>query len=1349
MNRSYRFSSFLVLLFLAGNIHLHAQDMVLVVDRCKALDQNSPIHNIWVDDENIKWVANSQGLFKVLAIDLVQRVSIPSGKTSLLDIRGGNAKVEWNDAEMQNIVGASTITCGSYDAKSKTVWLGTLDRGAFQLSIDPLRIVQQFNMDNKRLTSNQINDIFIQGNGKVWIATNDGMLTGSGDKWSLEERYLNFIGVDAYDQNLWILGDDLMWQVDSKGKWQAIPIEPKNVEGQLRDIAVDGKGRVWIASNMMTGFDVQANRYQRFGPGQYFTSQFVNCLDVDQDGSIWTGTDDKGLYLIQWEAAMTVNILMDSPLDCKTKANTAILSVKVTGGTPPITYLWSNGQTAEKINLLGPGKYALTVTDAKGTTKNAKYEIPDPNLKITTELVSASSGNADGDGSANLLVDGGTAPITYKWDNGETQQTALKLKSGIHQVTVTDASGCSTTATIDVPEKLLSMVVFAKFLSENKCADAKDGIAEVEVSGGKSPYTYLWSAGNQVSSKITNLEAGLYSVTVTDAKGQTATTSVNIPAPPPLLASVHMNALATVNMNNGVAEAKASGGRAPYTYHWDTGDAVAKVSTLSGGNHTVTITDANGCSAVANLSVQENINALGVIVKQNVRISCNGVGGAALKVDITGGKPPYTYKWSNGQTGVTAEKLNAGLYTVTVSDVLGTSFISEYTISEPAVITITTTLDSPATPNNADGKVTAKASGGTGTFQYAWDSGETTNKAVKLNNGVHTVTVTDAAGCSASAEIAVTENISELLVTIEQVSAVKCAGTTEGSIKAVIKGGKSPFTYHWGNNETTPELNNVGDGGYKLTITDAAGQVATSVITVFSPPALIADVKADLAASTGKSDGKATVTASGGTGKLTYLWDNGEAVAKAITLKAGTHSVTVTDANGCSITKDITISENILPLTVAINQTKKIACSGGQEAALQSQVTGGKPPYVFTWNGNSKTFSGEMVSNLGAGKYTLSVTDASSLSGKAEFEIKEPAPLELNVDEITPASTNNADGKVILRAKGGTSQYSIDGTTIAAGTNTFTIDRLSPGEHLLVVKDAAGCSAEIKVTITENVLPLTAVIKQTKEIRCNGIAEAALEASAKGGKTPFTYAWSTGDKQTAVANLKEGSYTVTVTDAAGQTNKADFTIKPPAEIKLTVSNIRSATNDRINDGKANVETLGGTGSFSFKWSSGETDHQAVKLPMGPAYVIATDQNGCTAKNEFIINQKVLPDLTATRLATGEPIRIEKIQFAADSININPEAIPSLNELYEFLYDNPTIVIEVSGHTNGLPADEYCDRISAERAKSVGDFLVNKGIEARRVISKGYGKRKPVASNQTPEGRKKNQRVEIKLIRIEE
>jgi outer membrane protein OmpA-like peptidoglycan-associated protein len=111
--------------------------------------------------------------------------------------------------------------------------------------------------------------------------------------------------------------------------------------------------------------------------------------------------------------------------------------------------------------------------------------------------------------------------------------------------------------------------------------------------------------------------------------------------------------------------------------------------------------------------------------------------------------------------------------------------------------------------------------------------------------------------------------------------------------------------------------------------------------------------------------------------------------------------------------------------------------------------------------------------------------------------------------------------------------------------------------------------------------------------------------------------------------------------------------------------------------------------------------------------------------------------------------MEKIQFDADSIKVKEEAIPSLDELYEFLYDHPTVIIEVAGLNNGLPADDYCDRISAERAQSVANYLINKGIENRRVISKGYGKRKPIATNQTPEGRKRNQRVEIRLIKIEE
>ena len=111
--------------------------------------------------------------------------------------------------------------------------------------------------------------------------------------------------------------------------------------------------------------------------------------------------------------------------------------------------------------------------------------------------------------------------------------------------------------------------------------------------------------------------------------------------------------------------------------------------------------------------------------------------------------------------------------------------------------------------------------------------------------------------------------------------------------------------------------------------------------------------------------------------------------------------------------------------------------------------------------------------------------------------------------------------------------------------------------------------------------------------------------------------------------------------------------------------------------------------------------------------------------------------------------MEQLFFEADSSNINDQSKPTLTELYQFLYDNPTIVVEVGGHTNGLPEHEYCDRLSTARAKSVATYIVQQGIDEKRVYYKGYGKRKPIATNRTPEGRKKNQRVEVRILRLSE
>lgn len=1350
MNKTFSILLLILLYILPLSLPLAGQELEPFVERCKVLSQSSPINNIWVDEDNIKWVANSEGLHKVLGINMVQKVSIPSGSTNLLTIRGGNANIEWNTAEMNTLLGNVTISSASYDPKTKSLWIGTQDEGAFQVSISPLRVMQRFNMANKKLTSNQINDIFIHNNGSIWIATDDGMLSGSGDKWTLQERFLNFVGVDAFGSNMWILGDDFLWQVDSKGKWSPIAIELKNVEGKLRDIAVDGKGRVWIASNMMTGFDVEANRYQRFGPGQYFTSQYVNCLDVDQDGSIWTGTGDKGLYLLQWESSLVVLIMMDAPLDCKTNQPTGALSVKVSGGEPPYTYLWSNGQTTDKISQLGAGEYVLTVTDSKGLLKTTKYTIPDPMISIAVEIIKPSSGSPEGDASVNLLVNGGTGNMVYAWDNGEAKQMAVKLTAGTHAVTVTDESGCSATTAFAVPEKVSSLAVTISILAENKCANEATGIIQADVKGGKPPIKYQWSQGSATEGKLTGVAPGDYAVTVADAAGQTAVGFVKLAAPPKMELAMAMLSASNVGVDNGQAQIKVTGGKAPYTYAWDNGITTALVKTLSSGEHIITVTDATGCSATATVNVSENIATLGVIIKQVGQINCSGQATASLRPDISGGKGPYTYVWSNGQTTATAENLNAGTYTLTVTDVTGSKFTATSTVTEPQPVTLTATADAPASTNGSDGKATAKGSGGSGTYQYAWDNGEAVNKAVKLPAGTHTVTVTDAAGCSASSTVTITENILALQVVLEQVSTVKCAGNSDAALKAVVKGGKEPYTYTWSNGGTTANAEKLKAGAYSLTVTDVVGTKFTAALNIPDPQPVTATAITEAAASTNGSDGKASVKGAGGTGAYTYAWDNGETTSKAIKLPAGTHVVTVTDANGCSATSSVVVTENILPLAVNLKQTEKILCGDQTNAAVAAAITGGKPPYDIKWKGPGKEWTGdEALSQLGPGQYAIQVLDANGSSATSTIEVTAPKPLVVTAEEISPANTGNADGSVTLKAAGGTTPYTIEGHTWSTSSPTHKIEELKPGTFTYIVKDAAGCTASVEVKITEDILPLSVTIKQTDKVLCAGSATAGLESAVKGGKPPYTYAWSGSAATASVKNLAEGTYQLNVTDAIGQKAQAEFKITGPPQMKVDPVNLRSATNDRISDGKGSVEVKGGTEPYTYKWNSGETSLQATKLPLGPGTIVVTDANGCTASADYLIKEKVLPELTATKLATGEPIRMEKIQFDADSIVIKPEAVPSLDELYEFLYDNPTTIIEVSGHTNNLPADDYCDRISTARAKSVADYLISKGIEARRVISIGYGKRKPIAPNQTPEGRKKNQRVEIRLIKIEE
>jgi outer membrane protein OmpA-like peptidoglycan-associated protein len=264
---------------------------------------------------------------------------------------------------------------------------------------------------------------------------------------------------------------------------------------------------------------------------------------------------------------------------------------------------------------------------------------------------------------------------------------------------------------------------------------------------------------------------------------------------------------------------------------------------------------------------------------------------------------------------------------------------------------------------------------------------------------------------------------------------------------------------------------------------------------------------------------------------------------------------------------------------------------------------------------------------------------------------------------------------------------------------------------------------------------------------CDGMATGHLAAIVQGGTEPYTYQWSVDKGNSPEATrLTPGLYQVTITDQSGKSIVSSGIISASTPISVTTRVDAKATDALATDGKATVIVRGGVAPYQYLWGSGESTVQATGLNEGSHIVRVVDANGCIATGNVAIEaEKVLKNLDINTLSLGQTIRVDKLYFDADSATIKPASFGVLQEIYDFLTSNNNVAIEIGGHTNSLPEDEYCDRLSTARAKNIAEYLYSKGIPQSQIAFKGYGKRQPIASNQTVEGRRRNQRVEIKII----
>lgn len=1328
-----------------STLSIFAQKTAYSVTRTSAVDRSSPISNVAANSGGAKWAANKKGVFQVKAADLGTQVPVKISESNVLQFPGGNTDFSWANVDFETIAkGEHTLSAAWYESGTGILWIGTEDAGLYRIQTKPeWELLERINTGNSKLKSDNITMLFQDKSGRTWIGTDNGLLFGTPGKWRSDLDGYPVRRIRQYGSDIYVLADGDISKAAGGERWSDLNFDAKAVDGEIMDFDFDSKGGLWLLSEIVSRFDMLDDAYQTFGGPEYYTSQYGNRMAVDSEDAVWVGTSDKGLYLIEEASAITVNCMLEKEITCAGNGKDAAIRVKVSGGEGPYTYKWKGGLTGEAPQNVAPGTYELTVTDSKGLSKTSGIEVPNGKLSISTVLKRPESGPGKNDGLAEVSMQGGIKPFSYKWDNGETANIAQKLNEGTHSVTVTDSKGCSATATVSVSQQALPLTINVREKVSIKCGGVDKATLVVEVEGGKGPYMYQWSNPEFKGVQPTGVVAGEYELTVTDANNVKAGAKVTVKQTEPLLVQTQAQAPASTGNSDGKAIATAKGGSGSFSYKWDNGENKDIASKLAPGMRSVTVTDANGCTATAQVEIPENILPLSVKVESNGAIKCFGEKQVGLSASVSGGKAPFQYKWSDAAlNGDKIAAVAAGEYILTVTDASGKQATASVGVKEPAQLALSGQALAPAITGSASGKAEVKAAGGVGAYTFVWDNGEKTALASKLTPGQHSVTATDANGCTAKALVTIPENILPLLVKLEPGNAIKCAGEKQGSIIAKVEGGKTPWTFQWSDpNIKEMAADKLPAGDYTLTVTDAAGTTTTASISLKQPEPLRASALAQAPASTGNSDGKALAEASGGTAPFTFKWDNGESGAAAAKLAPGERSVVVSDANACSATAKVSITENILPLALKLETSGTIKCAGDKTAGINALVSGGKGPYKYAWS--QAGLSGDKVAGLAAGDYQLTVNDAAGNQSSASVSIKQPEVFSLDAKAIAPASTGKSDGKALAEAIGGTTPYNYKWDN---GETSATAAKLAPGTHRVTVSDANACSAEAAIDITENILALVVKAQEKAAIKCTGRDKAAIALNISGGKPPYSIVWNNPSlKGEEISGLGAGEYRATVTDALGTTQSAGLVFSAPDTLKAVLIRNLGATSEAKPDGKAAVKVSGGVSPYIINWDTKQSGPNVGKLPLGAHSVTVTDANGCAETISFTTQRRALPELSAA-VEEGQSIKMRLLSFRTDSYTLEEGAGEVLDELYEFLVINEKVVIEVGGHTNNLAEDKFADELSTNRAKAVAEYLYAKGIDTARVQFKGYGKRYPIASNLTPEGRKTNQRVEIKILK---